>query len=226
MSDDVLAKALRDALTPYFPQFGVIISTPRLTLQLPTDSDHVAMLALIDRGIHDPAEMPFKNEWTDVARPQRDWDSLAHWWRGRSSWTPLKWAWCGMVTQASQIVGVQELLGTNFRVEREVHTGSWLGLEHQGHGIGREMRAAILHFAFAGLGATRARSGYLEGNDASKRVSQSLGYVETGVKVITIRGEPRHEIELVLERTEWQRRRRDDITIAGLDAARALFGAN
>jgi RimJ/RimL family protein N-acetyltransferase len=55
------------------------------------------------------------------------------------------------------LVGVQELWAENFAELRKVATGSWLGLKHQGQGIGIEMRSAVLHLAFACLGAEQAR---------------------------------------------------------------------
>ena len=42
------------------------------------------------------------------------------------------------------------------------------------------MRVAVLELAFAGLGATAAISGSFEGNIASARVSEKLGYFESG----------------------------------------------
>ena len=65
-------------------------------------------------------------------------------------------------------------------------TGSWLGRSFQGRGIGTEMRAAVLELAFRGLGAATAESGALEGNAASARVSEKLGYRHDGLE----RGRP------------------------------------
>ena len=58
-------------------------------------------------------------------------------------------------------IGVQGLEAEHFRAVRSVETGSWLGRAHQGQGMGREMREAILHLAFAGLEAEEALSGAL-----------------------------------------------------------------
>ena len=52
-------------------------------------------------------------------------------------------------------VGIQDVIAANFPVLRGVDTYSWLGIDHQGQGFGREMRAAVLHLAFDGLGAVR-----------------------------------------------------------------------
>lgn len=57
---------------------------------------------------------------------------------------------------------------------RQVSTASWLGLHHQRQGIGTEMRAAVLHLAFAGLGAVDALSGAFEDNPSSFSVSEKL----------------------------------------------------
>jgi hypothetical protein len=58
---------------------GVRVTTPRLTLKMPTDEDVLTLLEVAARGIHDPAEMPFLNPWTDTPSPQRERDSLRHW---------------------------------------------------------------------------------------------------------------------------------------------------
>ncbi len=55
-------------------------------------------------------------------------------------------------------------------------SGSWLTASAQGRGIGVEMRAAVLHLAFAGLGALEALTSAWEDNVASQRVSLRLGY--------------------------------------------------
>ena len=217
--------SLRDRLAAYLPLFGLRVRTPRLTLQLPTDADLLELLAVVDDGVHDPSWMPFQIGWTDTPPPQRDRDSLAHWWRTRAQWSPTDWTWSGAVLVEGALVGVQGMMATNFASLREVSTGSWIGLRHQGQGIGKEMRTAALHLAFVGLGAERAYSGYVEGNEASRRVSEALGYEPNGYSYVMIRGEPRREVGLVLERERWASTRRDDIEIEGLDACRALFGA-
>ena len=53
---------------------------------------------------------------------------------------------------------------------------------HHGQGIGTHMRAASLHFAFAGLGATDAISGAFDDNISSLRVSEKLGYQPDGIE--------------------------------------------
>jgi RimJ/RimL family protein N-acetyltransferase len=215
---------LRARLAVHQPLFGLKVSTPRVTLQLPTDPDLLDLLQLIDGGVHDPSWMPFSIPWTDTPQPERDRDSLAYWWRARASWSVDDWTWNAAVWVDDEIVGVQALLATDFPVLGEVTTGSWLGRAYQGKGIGREMRSAILHLAFEGLGARRAHSGYVDGNEASRRVSEVLGYVPNGTKARAVRGTVTQEFDVVLERATWEARRRTDVSIAGLEECRGLFG--
>jgi RimJ/RimL family protein N-acetyltransferase len=191
---------------------------------MPTDPELLDLLEVIDGGIHDPSWMPFRQSWTDVPQPQRNRDSLAHWWRLRALWSPDHWSWCGAVRYDGELVGVQDLMAQDFAVLREVTSGSWLGRAHQGVGIGKEMRAAILHLAFVGLGATRAHSGFVEGNEPSRKVSESLGYVSNGCSYFEVRGHVRRELHVVLERDVWELGRRDDIEIDGLEECLELFG--
>ncbi len=80
------------------------------------------------------------------------------------------------------VVGIQGIGGRDFAVLREVHTGSWLGRRYQRQGIGTQMRAAVLHLAFEGLGAKPAVSAAFEDNPASLGVSRKLGYRDDGIE--------------------------------------------
>jgi RimJ/RimL family protein N-acetyltransferase len=86
------------------------------------------------------------------------------------------------------------------------------------------MRAAILHLAFAGLGAQRAISAAFEHNAASLAVSRALGYVENGDDIGAPRGKPMRQIRLLLTREAWENNRRRDIQIHGLEPCLRMFG--
>jgi RimJ/RimL family protein N-acetyltransferase len=116
------------------------------------------------------------------------------------------------------------MIATDFAIKRQVGTGSWLGQGYQGHGLGKEMRAAILHLAFAGLGAVRATSGAFEDNAASLAVSRALDYVENGDDIGAPRGTPVRQIRLLLTRENWEKNRRADIQIHGLEPCLPMFG--
>jgi RimJ/RimL family protein N-acetyltransferase len=207
-----------------WPLFGLRIETPRLLLRYPTDDDLDALNAVAAQGIHDPDVMPFEIPWTDDPPDVRPRNSLQFWWAMRANWKPTRWVLNLVVREGKTIVGVQDLLGAEFAVTRQVATGSWLGAAYQGRGVGKEMRAAVLHLAFAGLGAERATSAAFEDNAASLKVSRALGYVENGDEIKVTRGQPRRAIRCILEREVWQKNRRDDIQIHGLEPCLPMFG--
>lgn len=211
-------------LVEYWPIFGLRLATPRLRLNPMTDDDLVETLDLIVSGIHDSARMPFQMPWTDAPREELIPNTLRHYWTARGSWTPQAWAVPFVVRRTGVLVGIQELSGRNFAVTRTVDTGSWLGAAHQRHGIGTEMREAVLQFAFDHLKAERADSGAFLDNPASLRVSQKLGYRPDGTAVLERRpGERAVEQRLTLDpgrfvRSNWA------VQIRGLAGCRGFFG--
>ena len=72
-------------------------------------------------------------------------------------------------------IGTQGVGAEKFAIFRTVDTGSWLGRAFQGLGYGKEMRAAVLSFAFDGLGAQVADTEAFLDNAPSNGVSRSLG---------------------------------------------------
>jgi RimJ/RimL family protein N-acetyltransferase len=195
-----------------------------LEIRLPTDQELCALVALTDEGVHDPATMPFCVPWTDAPPERRRRESLQWWWHQRADWRPDNWSFTGGVFVDGRIVGVQDLAAKSFAQLRVVSSASWLGRAYQGMGLGKEMRAAILHLAFEGLGAEEARSGAFPDNQPSLAVSAAMGYVEDGHEVVLRRGRPAHQVRLCLDRQRWAARRREDIVIEGLDGCLAMFG--
>ena len=118
---------------------------------------------------------------------------------------------------------MQALRGKRFAEERTVDTGSWLGREWQGRGLGTEMRAGVLQLAFEGLGARRATSGAIQGNPQSLGVSRKLGYTETGSHLVSPRGEPVEHLDLELQADAFSSP--VPVEITGLDGLLPLFGA-
>jgi RimJ/RimL family protein N-acetyltransferase len=211
---------------PYWPLYDLVVRTPRLELRLPTEDEIVALAGVAAAGVHDPAEMPLTG-WTDQPSPQLERGVLSWHWGKRADWTPTNWNYNPVVVVDGVVVGTQGMSAISFGKLRVVETGSWLGQDVQGQGLGKEMRAAILHLAFDGLGAERAISGYWHDNIASRRVSESLGYEPNGDRWLLRREARTLEVLVKLERAAWEAKRRDDITIEGLtDEVLELFGVN
>ena len=167
--------------------------------------------------------MPFFVPWTDLAPGQRA-RATAQWlWGHRANWTPDKWTFTSAAFVDGRPVGMQDVEAEHFGAVRSVETGSWLGRAYQGQGLGREMREAILHLAFAGLGAQEALSGAFEDNVASLATSRAVGYSENGEargRGARDRTAPSDSVSVA---NVWESKRRDDIEIVGLEACLDMF---
>jgi RimJ/RimL family protein N-acetyltransferase len=167
------------------------LRTPRLELRIATLAELRRLFRVAAAGIHDPAVMPFESPWTD------DLDEagfLAH----LSTIDPDAPRFVAFL--GGEPIGVQAL---------DVHgdhvsTGSWLGRAYQGQGLGTEMRAAVLTYAFEELGAGVARSGAIAGNPQSLGVSRKLGYEVVGSHTVSPRGEPLEHTDVELRRDRFR----------------------
>lgn len=208
----------------YWPLFDLRLHTPRLELRLPSLTDLEELADLAAEGVHDPAEMPFAVEWTDVPPEERARGTIQHHWRTWAEWTPANWHCNFVAVLNDEVVATQGLYGKDFAILREVSTGSWVGRRHQGKGIATEMRAAVLHLAFEGLGATQATSSAFTDNAASLAVSRKLGYEHDGVSHHVRRGAPAEQTRLRLPRARWHETDRPAVTITGLTPCLPHFG--
>jgi RimJ/RimL family protein N-acetyltransferase len=211
-------------LTDYWPIQALRLSTPRLELRLLTDVELGQLADLAAAGVHDPAVMPFNTPWTDLPPLERGRSVLQHSWRLKAKWTAQRWTLGLGVFEGGTVVGFQNVGGDEFGRLREVSTGSWLGLRHQGRGIGTEMRAAVLALAFRGLCADAANSAAFEDNRASYRVSEKLGYQPCGIERTVVRDRPVTVQRLRLTRERWAGYETVQVTLRGLEPCLPLFG--
>lgn len=210
---------------PYWPLFDLQLRTERLELSWPDDDDCTQLAALAAKGIHPPDFMPFQMPWTRQPSPQLERGAMQFYWSMRASWSAENWK-CILVTKLDgEVIGTQDFYGKQFGLTRVVSSGSWLGMAHQGKGFGKEQRAAMLHLAFAGLGAQRAESGAWEDNAASLGVSRSLGYEENGDDLQVVEGKVRRQIRLKISPEQWEAHRTHKVEISGLEPCLELFGA-
>lgn len=211
-------------ISPYWPLAGLRLRTPMLELRWPNLADLDELAALAASGVHDPGVQPFIVPWTDAPSAARARSTLQYQWRQWGAWAPSDWTLELAVVREGTVVGVQGMSGRDFAVLREVSTGSWLGMAYHGQGIGTQMRAAVLHLAFAGLGAEHAVSGALDGNAASLAVSSKLGYRDDGLRWHVVRGQAVAEHRLRLDRAAWQAHRIVPVEIEGLPHCLPDFG--
>jgi RimJ/RimL family protein N-acetyltransferase len=171
-----------------WPLWQLELRTPRLTLRPDDDAGVVELMAEACRGVHPPQEMPFEAAWTDAAPEHMVRNGMKFHWHNRAECQPDNWQVTFLVRQEGKVIGSQGLSGKDFAVTREVSSGSWLGMRFQGRGLGIEMRAAVLMFAFDHLGARTARSAAFLDNPRSTGVSRHLGYEPHGTYVVKRRG--------------------------------------
>lgn len=212
-------------LSHYWPLFGLTIRTPRLELRMPKDEDLPAALAMVDQGIHDPASTPFHVPWTDNEPPERDRDALQFWWRNRVTFSPANWNLAFFVYHDGSFVGSQSLGASDFPTVRVAATGSWLGMAHQGQGIGKEMRRAVLELAFTHLDALAVTSGAFADNLPSQRVSLAVGYEDNGRSRLRRRDGASEQVNFRITRERWENTRTDlAIEVTGFDECADMFG--
>jgi RimJ/RimL family protein N-acetyltransferase len=206
-----------------WPLFDLRIRTPRLEMRLPTDDDLLELARAAQSGIVDRGRTVFMVPWHELPSPAFERQFLLHCWQTRGSWSPKRWNLPLAVVIGGRVVGMQDLLASDFAIKHVVNSASWLAREFHGHGYGTEMRGGMLALAFDGLGAEVAESGYFEGNAPSERVSDKLGYVPNGEEVFAVEGKRMVERKLRVTREQWKR----DVvptTIEGLEPCLKLFG--
>jgi RimJ/RimL family protein N-acetyltransferase len=201
------------------PLLGLRLHTPRLELRLPRREELEALREVALAGIHPPELMPFTVPWTDD--PELT-DFLAYHELRRREWSPESWHLELGVWLEGTPVGTQAVGAESFEETRSVSTGSWLGRRFQRRGIGTEMRTAVLELAFRGLGAVAARSGAMDDNLASLRVSEKLGYRVAGRGTVAPRGVEVGHADLEIRREDWKSPY--VVEIGGLEPCLPLFG--
>ena len=140
---------------------------------------------------------------------------LRAYWEAMGSWRQEEWTLPFTVLLDEVPIGLQALEGKDFPARRVVDTHSWLVPSARGRGLGKDMRAAVLSFAFGHLGATTAITEAWDHNGASLGVSRALGYVDNGVDVHPA-GQQMQRMVL----TSWTGR----VEVSGLEACLPLLG--
>lgn len=211
-------------LTVAWPVAALRVTEGNLEMRFADDDLLLKLADLAARGVHAPDVMPFPVPWTrgDPAAVRRG--LLAYHWGARAALSPDAWNLELAVLVDGEPVGVQSLFAKEFGVRRTVESGSWLGLAHQGRGLGTRMRRAVVHLAFEGLGASEVTSTAFVDNPASQRVSEKVGYEPNG-RDLTSRSTGRAEMQRFrLTRAAWLATERPDVRLEGIDGARRQLG--
>lgn len=212
-------------MSPYAP-LNVEVTTPRLELRAASDQrlDDLVPLVAAGKATADPPPWDDPSSFYEPDPDVRVDRWLQAIWRGRGTVRADVWRLAFVVYLDDEPVGQQDLTGHDFNDFGTVESSSWVTSDRRGEGIGTEMRAAILHLAFEGLGAREAHSEGAMNNVASNAVSQRLGYQRNGVGWATHQGVPVLGQRWRLTRKDWLSNRRRDIELTGVDACRRVLG--
>ena len=206
------------ALSAVWPLFDLRLATDRLQLRPVCEQDLPELAAIRP----DPRLPGHAFLDTDVQRLVAMFQSY---WQGLGHWTEADWRLDFCVEHEGRLIGMQTLEGREFALRRTAETASWLEEPSQGREFGKEMRAAVLHLAFEGLGAEVAVTEAYTENAASLGVSRSLGYEPNGYDVQVERGEPRTVVRLRMSLAQWLATRAHAVVVKNLDPCLAWFGA-
>lgn len=211
-----------DRLVELWPAAGVRVRAGDLELRWVDDELAVDLALLAGRGVHTEDAMPFNYPWTRGTPREVAQSVLTFQWsaRPRVGRDRLVLEWAVLVDGVP--VGIQSASGENWSVLREVETGSWLGLEHQGRGIGRRMRALMLHVCFESLRADHVVSSAFSDNAASNAVSRRTGHEADGVQRVVRDGVAATQNRYRMDRERWAAVRAANLGIIGADVE--VFG--
>ena len=212
-----------------WPVSSIRVRSPRLQLAVPSEGDLGDLARLAARGIYDPLNRYIPRSpvagWTDVPSPEAERSFLRYYWASLADWQPRRWTLILAAKVDGRLIGVQEIGARDFAVTRTVSTGSWIGLEHQQRGYGKEMRLAVLSLAFHGLGAQYAESAAWETNGPSLGVSRSVGYVENGYSIRAFNNQRQKQINLIIDRQTFTLARAGFVVDGLTREALEFFGA-
>ncbi|MEO7754031.1 MAG: GNAT family N-acetyltransferase [Terracoccus sp.] len=204
-----------------WPLHGIRLRAGAVELRALTEPDLDSLAGLLPTDVEqDPAATRYV---ALDAGANRSAVLAQSYWRAMGLWSPADWALPLVVSAEGRVVGVQWLEGPDYPSDRVVDSSSWLVPEARGHGLGTQMRRAVLELAFGHLGAVAAISSAVVGNDGSLGVSRSLGYVATHTSLLAHSGEMLQHLRL--ERATWLASGRGaGVEVVGVEAALPLFG--
>jgi RimJ/RimL family protein N-acetyltransferase len=205
------------------PLLGLRITAGPVELRGVTDDLLGPLAELAIKGVHDPDFMPFFVPWTLAPAEELPRNFAQFHWGQRASFSPAKWGMDLAVFFDGELAGAQGFGTRDYLITRIGETGSWLGREFQGRGIGTAMRQVMCAFVFDHLDAQFVTSSAYTDNASSLGVSRKCGYRENGVSIINRMGKPATLQLLILEPGDLVRYEQE-LTVEGLPEFRRSIG--
>ena len=211
------------AATDLWPFPDLRVTSGDLELRYIDDGTLLSLAALAAEGLHEESFMPFAVPWTRGTPLEIARSVLAYQWGARSRLSPEIWELELALLLDGVPVGIQAIGAKDFPATRTVGTGSWLGRAYQGRGVGRRMRALVLHLAFEGLDARTAVTSAWADNAPSNGVTRRLGYAPNGNVVEAREGVGVEHLRYRLDRGDWEANQAvhlPGVRLAGVDGVR------
>ncbi|WP_295015922.1 GNAT family N-acetyltransferase [uncultured Micrococcus sp.] len=210
-------------LEEIWPPYGLVVESGDLRMTALREADVLEVLDVVAGGIHDPSWTPFLFPWTDAPAEEMPANYLRFYASTLTRTVDGGVSLELVVRRNGQVIGMQGMNGPDVAGTRRLETGSWLGLPFQGQGLGTRMRRMMCALAFDGLGLDAVTSSAWEDNAASRRVSEKVGYRETGRGQAERRGVPTGEVYFEL-RPEELVRGDEPVRITGAEQLRRFLG--
>ncbi len=210
-------------ISEIWPPFALHLRSDGMELSPVKEADITELAQIARGGVRRDGIEAFHVNW-DSGTDEQIARSLAQYhWSTRANFTVDEWTIEFTVRVNGRAIGVQGVNGHRFPQTKTVSTGSWLALPEQGRGYGTRMRRMIIETFTNHFGAARFDTAYFEGNDASRRVSEKLGYSPNGDRsVVGQNGTVLTEHHMVL-RSEDYVRTGNDLQVTGADAFRTFL---
>jgi RimJ/RimL family protein N-acetyltransferase len=205
------------------PLLGLRITAGPVELRGITDDLLGPLADIAIKGVHDPDLMPFNVPWSIRSADEMPRSLAQFHWGQRAGFSPDKWSMDLAVFFDGELVGSQGFGTRDFLITRVGETGSWLGREFHGRGIGTAMRKVICAFVFDHLDAQFITSSAFTDNPASLAVSRKCGYTNNGLHVIKRVDKPATSQALILEPGNLVRYEHK-LTVEGLPEFRRSIG--
>lgn len=211
-------------ISEIWPPFALHLRSGDMELSPVREADIPELAEIAYGGVRKDGIEAFLVDW-DSGTDEQIARSLAQYhWSTRANFSVDDWTIEFTVRVDGLAVGVQGANGRRYPLTRTISTGSWLALSEQGRGYGTRMRRIIIETFIRHFGATRFDTAYFEGNDASRRVSEKLGYSPNGHRrLISQDGAPRTEHQLVLFAADYEHTD-DEVIVTGAEAVRRFLG--
>ena len=167
-------------LTDIFPPLGVRITSGPLELRGISDVEVVALLQVVQDGVHPADRMPFTYPWTQASPEELPLNYFQWWARGLATWSHDAWGLDLCVVWEGEVVGVQGVATRDFLTLHYGETGSWLGQRFQGRGIGTAITSVL-----TGTALREGHSPFLSAaTQSAVSVYEKVGYTRVGTACI------------------------------------------